>query len=430
LIAGGDAIFVRRAMARDPLSAPTMIRDLAQQYFIFDAYVAGERRVDLHPIILSPAMHWSAVNAAEAVGRLVGRATARAHQDPEEAARYGFEEDTLRLARASHLAGDDASFMRVDLLLDERGTWQACEINADCPGGHNEAFGLPRLARVAGFFEGWNPTTAVSALARRLIELADGDAIALVYATAYAEDLQVCAIIRHALEARGAKTILAPPTALRERNGRLCIGSTPIGALYRFFPTEWMAGQANVPHIARAVETGNLRTMSSFSHVFTQSKLGLARAFASMEDAPRAERALLTKHVPFTTDLVEMAPEMLTFARKGWVIKRAMGRVGDQVFVGALHDDADWREVISDSLAARATGQSWLAQRFVRQRTIPTPWGPRYITLGAYLLDGRFVGYFARITEETHCSFDALCLPVFVASPPRAIDRQAASTNH
>jgi hypothetical protein len=393
---------------------PSMMRDLAQRYFIFDPYVAGERRVDLHPIVLSPDLHSAAVKTAETVARLVGRATSRAHHDEAEAARYGFDEDTRLLARASHRAKDDASFMRVDLLLDERGTWQACEINADCPGGHNEAVGLPRLARVAGFFEGSNPTTAVGALARRLIQIADGGAIALVYATAYAEDLQVCAIIRRALEARGAKAILAPPTALREKNGALFVGQTPVSALYRFFPTEWMSGQANVPHIARVVENGRVRTLSSFQHIYAQSKLGFARTFALGEDASREERAILTKHVPFSADITEMAPEMLTFARAGWVIKRAMGRVGDQVFVGALHDDADWRAILTDVLGLRAKGESWLAQRYVRQRTIPTPWGPRYVTLGAYLLDGSFVGYFARITEETHVSFDALCLPVFV----------------
>ena len=35
--------------------------------------------------------------------------------------------------------------------------------------------------------------------------------------------------------------------------------------------------------------------------------------------------------------------------------------------------------------------------------------------LGAYVLDGRFVGYFARLSEDSHVSHDALCVPVFVA---------------
>jgi hypothetical protein len=50
----------------------------------------------------------------------------------------------------------------------------------------------------------------------------------------------------------------------------------------------------------------------------------------------------------------------------------------------------------------------------VRQRPVPTPAGDRFVTLGAYVLDGRFAGYFARVTPQSHVSHDALCVPVFV----------------
>ena len=45
--------------------------------------------------------------------------------------------------------------------------------------------------------------------------------------------------------------------------------------------------------------------------------------------------------------------------------------------------------------------------------------GPLLVTLGAYLLNGSPVGYFARLTPDSHASHSALCLPVFVrpASP-------------
>ena len=49
----------------------------------------------------------------------------------------------------------------------------------------------------------------------------------------------------------------------------------------------------------------------------------------------------------------------------------------------------------------------------MRTRCARTPWGDRYVTLGAYVLDGRFAGYFARVTPESHVSHDALCVPVF-----------------
>jgi hypothetical protein len=100
--------------------------------------------------------------------------------------------------------------------------------------------------------------------------------------------------------------------------------------------------------------------------------------------------------------------------RREWVVKRAMGRVGDEVFVGPLFDDdRDWASLVDDVRALAGQGEPWVAQRFVPQRPIPTPWGPRLVTLGAYVLDGSFAGYFARITPESHVSHDALCVPVF-----------------
>jgi hypothetical protein len=61
-----------------------------------------------------------------------------------------------------------------------------------------------------------------------------------------------------------------------------------------------------------------------------------------------------------------------------------------------------------------AAGEVWIAQRFVPPGHVPTPWGPRCLTLGVYLLDGAFFGYLARLTAVSHCSHDALVVPDFV----------------
>jgi hypothetical protein len=88
-----------------------------------------------------------------------------------------------------------------------------------------------------------------------------------------------------------------------------------------------------------------------------------------------------------------------------------------------LTSQAYWRGLVDELCALRAAGaagsagverEAWIAQRLVRQRPIRTPFGDRFVTLGAYVLEGRFAGYFARITPVSHVSHDALCVPVFV----------------
>jgi hypothetical protein len=406
----------------DPLSSPEFARELTGRYLLFDAYVAGARRVELEPLVLSRDLHESAVRAAEDVVATVGRVAARAHVDPVERARYALSHGVTRLASASYESGDDASLMRVDLLLSEDGGWRACEINADCPGGHNESVALPRLARAAGFFQGADPTRMMDALALRLGMLASQPGrppgvVALVYATAYAEDLQVCAFVRRALERQGTRAVLVSPTTPRFAGGELRVGSDIVRVLYRYFPTEYMEGQNNLEGILRAVREGRVRTLSSFAHVYTQSKLSLARACAwAWAHEPRldeADRAIVGRHVPPSFDLDDVPREQLIAEQHGWVLKRAYGRVGDEVLVGPLFEADEWGRVVDAVLAMRAAGESWVAQRFIPQRAVATPWGPRFLTLGAYVLDGQFVGYFARITPESHVSHEAVCVPVF-----------------
>jgi glutathionylspermidine synthase len=412
------AIEVRFAGSGDPLSDPTLERELATRYLIFDAYLAGSRRMEVHPLVLPLEMHEAAVRTAEQVVATLGRVAARAHGDVAERARYGLSADSLRLAAASHESGDDASLVRVDLLLSDDGTWRACEINADCPGGHNESFGLPRLARAAGFQAGLDPTHMLDALTDRLIELATlpGEppgVIALMYATAYAEDLQVCAIVKRMLAQKGVRAILVSPLAPRFDTGELRVGAEIVRALYRYYPTEYMDGQTNLDGICRAVREGRVRTMTSFAHMFAQSKYSFARAWAHEPTLDAADREVVRQCVPPSFDVAQLSRDRLAAERDAWVLKRAYGRVGDEVFVGSLLPYDAWVETLDGVLAKRAAGESWIAQRFVRQTSVGTPWGERFVTLGAYVLDGRFVGYFTRITPESHVSHGALCVPVF-----------------
>jgi glutathionylspermidine synthase len=412
------SIEVRCIAAGDPLSIPDVARELTGRYLLFDAYVGGARRVDLQPLVLSRDLHESAALVAEGVVAAVGRVAARAHVDPVERAHYGLKDAVRGLASASFESGDDASLMRVDLLLSEQGDWRACEINADCPGGHNESLALPRLARAAGFRQGTDPTRMLDALATRIRDISSQrdkspGVVALLYATAYAEDLQVCALVRRALERQGVRALLVPPTAPRFEEGELRIGRDVVRALYRFFPTEYMEGQSNLEGIVQAVRAGRVRTLSSFAHLYTQSKLSLARAWAHEARMDRADREVVRRHVPRSLDVADVSRAQLVDERGAWVLKRAYGRVGDEVFVGPLFASDEWTSVVDAVHAMRAAGESWIAQRFVAQRPVPTPWGPRFVTLGAYVLDGRFVGYFARVTPDSHVSHEALCLPVF-----------------
>lgn len=384
----------------DPLS-PELLHELETRYLVFDAHVGGQRRVDLRPLLLPAALHEDAVRAAEATVQAALAASEAAHLDRAEQARYRLHPDVVALATASRHGGSGALLARVDLLLGEDGRFVACEVNADCPGGHNEALALPRLLRAAGYHANRDPTTVVDALADRLAAASEGLPVALLYATAYADDLQVCALIQRALAARGVRGVLAAPTAARLVGRTLFVGRSPVRVVYRFFPTEWLVGQSNLDDLVRAVAIGAAYDLTAFAHIHAQSKLVLSR----VPPAP---------HVAPTWALEDVDLREVAAHPAGWVLKRAFGRVGDQVYVGALLPTSAFVRALAAAAAGALRGESWVMQRFVPQRPVPTPTGPRLVTLGAYVLDGAFVGYFARLTAESHVSHDALCVPVLV----------------
>jgi hypothetical protein len=384
-----DDVRVEPLAIADPLALPELARELGLRWLVWDAFVAGKRRVDVHPLFLSERAHVEAVDVAKRAAALVFAAGDRAAADPAERALYRLHPDVERLAEAARRAGDMGGVARVDLLLREDGRFVACEVNADCPGGYNETLALPRLARAAGLRRGHDPTRAATMLADRLATMANGGMIALTYATAWAEDLQVVALLERLLRERGARAERVPPTAL---------DPSRFSVLYRFYPLEDMAGMRVVEPLARATERGELASMSSFANIHAQSKLAMARAFAH---DPESARAVFPETIPFAD--VE---------REGWVVKRDLSRVGDHVLVGPMIEE--WRDVLDDVTELQREGDVWIAQRYVPQRSIATPWGPRLLTLGVYLLDGAFAGYYARLSEASLCTHDALVLPTFV----------------
>jgi len=400
------------------LRDPAVFRAANDEFLLWDAFVAGKPRLSLAPLVLTPARDAAARATAVAAIAATEQATLAAFSDAREAAKYGFSKEVLSLARASFAAADDAQLARVDLLwTGDR--FVACEVNADCPGGHNETVGLPTLTRRAGYASPErlaglaDPTEVVPALVARIgalyKESAGTGIVGLVYATAYAEDLQICAFLERELKRAGLPTRRLPITAIASNDaGDLCAYGRRIDVLYRYFPVEYMEGLPQVGVIADAIRRRRVRTIASFREAFAQSK----RAFVGAEGGGALAE---------TFDFAAIERRRLASEREAWVVKKALGRVGDEVFVGPLHDADGWREVLQDVGRRVAEGERWVAQRFVPQAPIPTPWGPRLVTLGAYVLDGKFVGYFARLSEKSHVSHDALVVPVFVQARPSEV---------
>lgn len=411
-------------MTRPPLraTAPLAPADhvaLAQELMLrwrkWDAWVEGRNTIAKVAVVLSRDAHAEVASVSRRLWRLFDEARARYHRDP------GLRDAVdlpapLRGAAATSRHRDDRSprFARLDLFLTDHG-WVTSEINADVPGGHNEAMGLGALfaTRTPG---ARNPTASLlDACARALLSRtrSQSPAVGLVFATGYAEDLQVASLVSDAFSAAGARVVLGNPDNLRFADGRCELFGQPLDAVWRYYPGDWLAELRHRKTLVPALARAELLHTNPWDALAMQSK----NLFAALHDARHGwsseARALIDAHVPETRRLDTTSAEHALRDREHFVIKEDFGRVGAEVYMGAEWDAQDWGRLVAACLRSR---RRHTVQRRFEPRGIAIDGVPHRLCLGVYLLDGEPVGYYGRLAAGLRVAYDALNCAVLVDS--------------
>jgi glutathionylspermidine synthase len=286
------------------------------------------------------------------------------------------------------------------------GGWRISEANTDVPGGFIEAAGFTRA--IAAGYPGAAPAGDPAAgYADALLETAPRNpVIGLVHATAYTDDRQVMAYLARHLRARGVHTALVGPSQVRWEAGIALLDADDrrnrADALIRFFPGEWL------PNLPRA---------SGWKHFF----FGAATPLSN----PATALLTQTKRLPLVWDSLATGlptwrallpethdPREVRWQSGGdWVLKPALGRVGDGIGIFGITPAKDWKRIASD---VRWHPRHWIAQRRFDVVPISTPDGPRYPCLGVFVIGGRAAGIYGRIAPTPLINHRAQDIAVLV----------------
>jgi glutathionylspermidine synthase len=378
-----------------------LLRSLRFRHFKWDAYTGGACRVLPEAMILSRETHREIVSIVEALNRGLGRFERRVRHDRSALRRLAIPEGLDPIIASEE--EETLQLTRYDLFPCEDGRWMVSEFNEDVPGGFNEAAGLPELLGTPPDGLCWEGDLRDHFLRA----LAGYDSIALLYATAYAEDLQHVLILERWLSEAGHRTVLGSPAHLRRRFRRPRILGEPIDAAFRFYPAEWMPRLPNFSTWVRSA--ARLPMMNPFHRLIRQSKTMFA-LWREEEFLAAEDRELLEHHCPWTEHFDPSKIPMLKDERERWVLKGAFGRMGDVVEIGALCTEKEWDEALAH--AARTPGEFCIQHRFV-VRPLTFAEGPLYPAIGAYLVNGRFAGYYSRAAARpliTHEAFHVATL--------------------
>jgi glutathionylspermidine synthase len=387
-----------------------LLRALRFRYFKWDTHVAGGCRLLPEAIVLSRRAHDEVVRIVEGLHRGLGRFEQRVRRDPAALSRLSIPAELHPLiADEEH---DTLQIARYDLFPTHDGRWMVSEFNEDVPGGFNEAVGIPELIGDPGGGLAWEGDLRGHCVRA----FAPHETVAMLYATGFSEDLQHMLILERWLAEAGHRTLLGSPAHLKAgklgilgglRRGKLRILGTPVDAAFRFYPGEWLP---RLPNLGAWLRHGpRLPMMNPVHRLVRQSKLMFALWHEST--APGSDdRALVEAHCPVTRPF---DPSMLaTFLdeQQRWVLKRAFGRMGDSVVIGAIVTHGAWAAALAE--AVRTPAEFCIQERF-DVRPLSFEAGVLYPAVGAFLVNGRFAGYYSRVAPQpliTHEAFHVATL--------------------
>jgi glutathionylspermidine synthase len=270
--------------------------------------------------------------------------------------------------------------------------WRISEANTDVPGGLNEASGLPRLMapHYPGTVTCGDAAGAYSAAV--MGRLGTGAHIALAHATAYADDRQVMTYLARCLTGLGARTSLVSPSHLRWRDGHAHIAAEwatdAVDAIVRFFPAEWLPNLAETCGWDQFFRNASIAVSNPATAILTQSK-----RFPLTWDALCTVLPTWHALLPETRDPRDVPAR----EREDWVLKPALGRVGEGVGIAGVTEP---QEMIRIVRASRRYASEWIAQRRFTTTTLrvgDVEWCP---SIGVYTIDGRVAGAYGRLAAR------------------------------
>jgi glutathionylspermidine synthase len=280
---------------------------------------------------------------------------------------------------------------RFDFFLCEEGL-KVSEFNTDVCAGINETQGLYDLyLRKPGLFDA----------TRNLIEMLlppSGGTVGFMYPTGYSDDFEQTNYLRSCLQRLGVKTVYGSPANFVFDGSRLSAFGQPVDVLYRYFLADWMQELPNLANFIEGYRRGAFRMVNGFGQLVCQTKKVMAFWYDHLDRFTPEERKLIKTHVPFTQLYSRRKAER---RRRHVAVKRGFGNMGNEVVLGPLLNRDEFLECLD---AIDQEPNEWVIQDFFN--VIPDA-GGMYPCYGAYMIDGKFSGYYTRLAPEPFICYTA-----------------------
>ncbi len=387
-----------------------VLRAIQFDHFKWDIFHRGDTSILPDALVLSGEEHRRLVDVAEGVWAALREVEDVVRRDVSLLDAVGVPQ-RLREPMGDQRE-DNPRVTRCDFHLTDKGRWVISEFNDDVPSGFGEATGLARVLadNWGDRFEG---LTFKGDLRKAIVDsFARWPTVGLIHATGHSEDLQHVALVADWLESAGHDTVLGSPANLRVDGDQAYLFDTPVDAIFRYYPGEWLG---DLPNGGDWLETpAFLPSMNPFSAIASQSKRFYAVWNEHDISLSATARERLDEHLPTSVYLSSLSPEEVLQNPKRWVLKGTFGRMGRTVRIGPLMPKDKWKQAVDEAFSSP---QVVAAQKRFDTAPVWTTRGMGYATVGVYLVDGAFAGYFSRIDKGPLIDYDSWHVPTLVKTP-------------
>lgn len=276
---------------------------------------------------------------------------------------------------------------RYDFIVKDDGDLSLIECQAGDPSGMGvEEASSGAFARLG--LDGVERTSVASSMRRFVAPDASraGLVVFMIHREAFLE-WDVARLVK-VFRAEGVDAIMADPSELAFRDGRLWLGGRSVYTLVRDSLEDLLAPERREASQAfmAAWASDAVRVVNPAGAIVADHKVLLGR--------------LKTACVPETKPLGDEWPE-----RERWVLKPSDGFGGFDVTIGPAVSDATWTDAVA---AARSSGRSFLLQTFSSGAThlLPVANGSslelrrHHVVYSGWMHGDRFGGMFARVHEK------------------------------
>ena len=295
-----------------------------------------------------------------------------------------------------------ARVMRFDFHFTADG-WRISEANADVPGGFIESSAFAELA--CRHYDGTVPAPDAAVQYARAVAsvLGKGSRVALVHATAYTDDRQVMLFLAERFAGEGLEPVLAGPTDLLwcGGNAELATGGT-LDGIVRFFPAEWLPNIPRKHNWERYFHGGDTPQSNPGYSLIVQSK-----RFPLVWDRLAANLPTWRSLLPQTQD----PREVRWRDSEEWVLKPALGRVGEWIGIRGVTPEKQWRQIARN---VTRFSRYWAAQKRFVAVAANAGGENLYPCIGVFVIDGQACGVYGRASSVPLIDGRAQDIPILI----------------